>query len=58
MSSNLIGLKKNKCLHNLGKETDIKFQEAWTVQNKINSKRSTTRHTLIKIAKIKDKREP
>ena len=40
---------------NLGKETDIQFQEAQRVHNKMNSKRLTPRHIIIKMAKIKDK---
>ena len=39
---------------NLGKEIDIQLQEAWTVP-KINLKRTTPRHTIIKKAKTKDK---
>ena len=40
---------------NLGKETDIQVQEAQRVPNRINPKRITTRHTVIKMAKIKDR---
>ena len=40
---------------NLGKETDIQVQEAQRVPNKINPKRSTPRHIIITIPKIKDK---
>ena len=40
---------------NLEKETDIQVQEAQTVPNSINPKRSTPRHTVIKTAKVKDK---
>lgn len=40
---------------NLGKSTDIQVQEAERVPNKINPRRTTPRHTLIKVAKIKDK---
>ena len=37
-----------------GKDTDMQVQEAQRVQNKINLKRSTPRHIVINIAKIKD----
>ena len=40
---------------NLKKETDIQIQEAERVQNKMNPKRSTPRHIVIKMAKDKDK---
>ena len=39
----------------MGKETDIQVQEAQRIPNKINPKRTIPRHTVIKIAKIKDK---
>ena len=39
----------------LGKETNIQVQEAQRVPNRINPKRTTPRHTVIKMAKIKDK---
>ena len=40
---------------NLVKETDIQVQEAQRAPNKTNLKRFTPRHTVIKMAKIKDK---
>ena len=40
---------------NVGKETDIHIQEAQRTPNKMNLKRSTTRHIIITMAKIKDK---
>ena len=40
---------------NLGKEANIQVQEAWRVPNKVNPKRSTPKHTIIKMSKIKDK---
>ena len=40
---------------NLGKETDLQDQEAQRVLNKVNPKKSTSRHSKIKMAKIKDK---
>ena len=40
---------------NLVKETDIQLQEAQRVPNKMDVKRSTLRHIVIKILKVKDK---
>ena len=40
---------------NLKKETDVQVQEAQKVPNKINPKRNTPRHILIKLSKIKYK---
>ena len=40
---------------NLRKETDIQVQEAWRLPNKMNPKRSTPRHVIVKMANIKDK---
>ena len=40
---------------NLGQETDIQVQEAQRVLNRINPKRNTLRHIVIKMAKIKYK---
>nr|KAF6462164.1 hypothetical protein HJG59_011228 [Molossus molossus] len=40
---------------NLVKETDIQVQEAQRVPNKMNPKRPTPRHTIIKMQKIQDK---
>ena len=40
---------------NLGMETDIQLQEAHRVSNKMNPKRSTPRHLLIKTSKVKYK---
>ena len=37
------------------KETDIQVQEAQRVQNKMNPKRSTPRHIIIKMEKVKDR---
>ena len=37
------------------KEVDIKVQEAQRVTNKVNSKRPTPRHIIIKLPKVKDK---
>ena len=40
---------------NLVKEIDIQAQEAQRVPNKLGSKRSTPRHIIIKMPKVKDK---
>ena len=40
---------------NLRKETDIQVQEAQRAPNKINPKRPTPRHIIIKMSRIKDK---
>ena len=38
----------------LKKESDIQIQEAHKVPNKMNSKRYTLRHTIIKMSGVKD----
>ena len=40
-------------ISNLEKETDIQVQEAQKVPNRINPKRSTPRHIVIKMTKSK-----
>ena len=40
---------------NLVKEIDMHIQEARRVPNKMDAKRPTPRHSIIKIPKIKDK---
>ena len=40
---------------NLMKEIDIQVQEAQRVPNKLDPKRTTPRHIIIKIPKVKDK---
>ena len=40
---------------NLVKNTDIQVQEVHKVPNKMNSKRPTPRHIIIKMPKFKDK---
>ena len=40
---------------NLVKEIDIQVQEAQRVPNKMNAKRPSPRHIIIKMLKIKDK---
>ena len=39
---------------NLKKEIDIQIQEAQRVSNKMDPNRPTTRHIIIKMAKVKD----
>ena len=49
-------LKKMKeYFPHLVKEIDIQVQEAQRVQNKMNPKRPTPRHIIIKMPKVKDK---
>ena len=40
---------------NLLKEIDTQVQEAWRVPNKMNAKRPTPRHSIIKMPKVKVK---
>ena len=40
---------------NLVKEIDMQVQEAQRVPNKMDAKRSTPRHIIIKMPKVKDK---
>ena len=40
---------------NLGKDIGIQVQEAQRVPNKMNPKRNTPRHIIIKMVKLKDK---
>ena len=42
---------------NMGKESLIQIQEAQQIPYKINPRRNTPRHTLIKLTKIKDRRK-
>ena len=46
-------MKEN--LPNLVKEIDMQVQEAQRVPNKMDAKRSTPRHIIIKMPKVKDK---
>ena len=39
------------------KETDIKIWEAQRAPNKLNPNRPTSRHIIIKTAKVKDKED-
>ena len=47
--------KKTENFHNLVKEVDIQVQEAQRVPIKMNPKRPTPRHIIIKMPKVKDK---
>ena len=40
---------------NLVKEIDIQVQEAQRIPNKLDTRRNTPRHTIVKLPKIKDK---
>ena len=40
---------------NFVKEIDIQVQEAQRVPNKLDSKRTTPRHIIVKMPKVKDK---
>ena len=40
---------------NLAKEIDIQAQEAQRISNKLNPKRNTPRHIIIKMLNVKDK---
>ena len=42
-------------LPNLVKEIDVQVQEAGRIPNKMDAKRPTPRHILIKMPKVKDK---
>ena len=42
---------------NLVKEIDMQVQEAQRVPNKVDTKRITLRHIIIKMPKVKDKQE-
>ena len=52
---NLFEKMMKETFPNLVKEIDIQIQEAQTVQNKMDPKRTTSRHTIIKMPKVKDK---
>ena len=46
-------MKEN--LSNLVKELDIQVQESQRILNKLDPKRTTPKHTIIKMPKVKDK---
>ena len=52
---NLLEKIVKKLFPNLVKEIDIQIQQAERVPNKIDGKRPTPRHIIIKIPKVKDK---
>ena len=45
----------NEKFLNLMKEIDIQVQEGQKIPNKMDPKRTTSRHTIIKMPKVKDK---
>ena len=47
-------IMKENLLH-LVKEIDIQVQEAQRVPNKTDPKRTTQRHIIVKMSKVKDK---
>ena len=53
-TENIFGDLIAESFPNLGKETDILVQKPQRVPNRINSKRTIPRYTVIKIAKIKE----
>ena len=46
-------MKEN--VFNLVKEIDVQVQEAQRIPNKMDAKRPTPRHIIIKMSKVKDK---
>ena len=52
---NLFGKKMKENFLNLAKEIDIQVQEAKRIPNKLDPKRTTQRHIIIKMPKVKDK---
>ena len=52
---NLFEIIMKENFPNLAKEIDIQIQESQRVPNKLDPKRSTPRHIIIKMPKIKDK---
>ena len=52
---NLFEKMMKETFSNLLKEIDIQVQEAQGVPNKIDAKRPTPRHIIIKMPKVKDK---
>ena len=52
---NLLEKDNNKKFLNLAKEIDIQVQGAQSVPNKLDPKRTTSRHIIIKMPKVKDK---
>ena len=54
---NLLEKDNNKKFLNLAKEIDIQVQGAQSVPNKLDPKRNTPRHIIIKLPEVKDKGE-
>ena len=52
---NLFGKIMKRNFPNLVKEIDIQVQEAQRVPNKLDSKRTTPRHIIIKMPRVKEK---
>ena len=46
---------KAKNFSNMGRETDIQVQEAWRAPNKVNLRRFSIKHIIVKLSKAKDK---
>ena len=53
---NLFEKITNENFPNLVKEIDIQLQEVQRVLNKLDAKRPTPRHIIIKMSKVKDKK--
>ena len=54
---NLFEERMTKNFPNIVKKKDTQLQEEQRVPNKMNPKRSTPRHVIIKMAKVKGKKE-
>ena len=54
-NKNLFEEIRTKNFPNLVKEKDIKIQEAQKIQNKLDPKRPTSRHIIIKVTRLKGK---
>ena len=52
---NLVEKIMKENFHNCIKEVDMQVQEAQRVPNKMDTKRPTPRHIIIKMPKVKDK---
>ena len=53
---NLFEKMMNENLPNLAKELDMQVQEVQRVLKKLDPRRNTSRHIIIKLPKIKDKK--
>ena len=54
-TENLFGKIMKENFLNLAKEIDIQVQEAQRIPNKMEAKRTTPRHIIIKMPEVKDK---